>query len=185
MILLVALVLITSSVTLAAEEGGHHSPLELFWKGFNILLFLGAVYWFGRKPIAEAFNRFFESITESVDKSEEELRKAREELRKAKEELEKAKVRADESIALAEESARAEIENTRKHAEEVARRIREKARESVEIELKKAKEELALYGMLKAEEIAEGMLREAFRNPELQRRYVEKQLSKLEEERNA
>jgi len=173
------------SFSFAAGEGGHHSPLELFWKGFNILLFLGAVYWFGRKPIADAFNRFFSSITEKIDESEQELRKAKEELRKAKEELEKAKIRADESVALARESAQAEIENTRRHAEEVARRIREKARETVEIELKKAKEELALYGMVKAEELAKGMLEEAFKNPEIQKRYVEKQLEILEARKNA
>jgi len=165
-------------------EGGHHSPLELFWKGFNILLFLGVVYWFGRKPIAEAFNNFWKSLTKGVDESEEELRKAREELNKAKEELEKAKVRADESIALARESAQTEIENTRKHAEEVAQRIKERAKETIEVELKKAKEELALYGMVKAEEIAKEMLREAFQNPEVQKKYIEKQLKALEE-RNA
>lgn len=167
-----------ATFSFAATEGGHHSPLELFWKGFNILLFLGAVYWFGRKPIADAFNRFFSSITERIDESEEELRKA-------KEELEKAKIRADESVALARESAQAEIENTRRHAEEVARRIKEKARETVEIELKKAKEELALYGMVKAEELAKGMLAEAFRDPEVQKRYVNKQLEILEEKGNA
>ena len=170
--------LVGATFSFAATEGGHHSPLELFWKGFNILLFLGAVYWFGRKPIADAFNRFFSSITEKIDESEEELRKA-------KEELEKAKIRADESVALARESAQAEIENTRRHAEEVARRIKEKARETVEIELKKAKEELALYGMVKAEELAKGMLAEAFRDPEVQKRYVNKQLEILEEKGNA
>ncbi len=173
------------TMVFAAEEGAHHSPLELFWKGFNILLFLGVVYWFGRKPVSEAFNNFWRSLTLPIDKSEEELRAAKQELQKAKEELEKAKVRADNSIALAKESAQAEIENSKKHAEEVAQRIREKARETVEVELKKAKEELALYGMLKAQEIAKEMLREAFSNPEVQKKYVERQLKVLEERKNA
>ncbi|WP_457601517.1 ATP synthase F0 subunit B [Hydrogenivirga sp.] len=177
----------TSVAALASggEGGGHHSPLELFWKGFNILLFLGIVYWFGRKPIAEAFNGFWKSLTKGVDESEQELEKAREELEKAREELEKAKVRADESIALARESAQTEVENTKKHAEEVAQRVKEKARETVEIELKKAKEELAMFGMAKAEEVAKGMLEEAFKDPEVQRRYIEAQLKVLEDKRNA
>lgn len=180
------LFLVSTSVFAAGGEGGaHHSPLELLWKGFNILLFLGAVYWFGRNYIAEAFNNFWKSLTKSVDDSERELRAAKEELQRAKEELEKAKVRADESIALARESAQTEIENAKKHAEEVAQRIREKARETVEIELKKAKEELALYGMAKAEEIAKGMLEEAFRDPEVQRKYIETQLKVLEDKGNA
>jgi len=180
------LLILIGTVAFAAEEGGtHHDPLELLWKGFNILLFLGIVYWFGRKPIGEAFNNFWKSLTQEVDSSEEELKKAREELSKAKEELEKAKVRADESIALARESAQTEIENTKKHAQEIAQRIKEKARETVEIELKKAKEELALYGMAKAEEIAKSMLEEAFSKPEVQKKYIEAQLKVLEEKKNA
>ncbi len=177
--------LITLTLAFAAEEGGHHSPLELFWKGFNILLFLGIVYWFGRGPVGEAFNNFWKSLTQSVDESEQELIKAKEELQKAREELEKAKVRADESIALAKESAQAEIEEARKHAQEVAERVKEKARETVEIELKKAKEELALYGMKKAEEIAVSMLEDTFKNPEVQKKYIDRQLRILEEKGNA
>jgi len=180
------MVLVSTSVFAAGGEGGaHHSPLELFWKGFNILLFLGAVYWFGKNYIAEAFNNFWKSLTSSVDESERELMAAKEELQKAREELEKAKVRADESIALARESAQSEIENAKKHAEEVAKRIKDKARETIEIELKKAKEELALYGMTKAEEIAKGMLEEAFKNPEVQKKYIEAQLKVLEDKGNA
>ncbi len=179
------LLLLSSALALAAEEGGHHSPLELFWKGFNILLFLGIVYWFGRGPVGEAFNNFWRSLTQSVDESEEELKRAREELQKAREELEKAKVRADESIALAKESAQAELEEARRHAQEVAQRVKEKARETVEIELKKAKEELALYGMRKAEEIAVSMLEEAFKDPKVQKSYIERQLKVLEERGNA
>lgn len=180
------LLVLTSAVAFAAEEGGaHHDPLELVWKGVNILIFLGIVYWFGRKPIGEAFNNFWRSLTQEVESSEGELNKAKEELARAKEELEKAKVRADESIALARESAQTEIENTKKHAEEVAQRIKDKARETVEIELKKAKEELALYGMAKAEEIAKSMLEEAFSKPEVQKRYIEAQLRVLEERKNA
>ncbi len=173
------------TLAFAAEEGGHHSPLELIWKGFNILLFLGIVYWFGRGPIGEAFNNFWKSLTQSVDESEKELQRAKEELQKAREELEKAKVRADESIALAKESAQAEIEEARRHAQEVAERVKEKARETVEVELKKAKEELALYGMQKAEEIAVSMLEDAFKNPDVQRKYIEKQLKVLQEKGNA
>lgn len=184
--ILIGIALISGVVFAAGGEGGaHHSPLELFWKGFNILLFLGIVYWFGRKPVSEAFNNFWKSLTKGVDDSEAELQAAKEELKRAKEELERAKVRADESIALAKESAQAEIENTKKHAQEVAQRVKDKARETVEIELKKAKEELALYGMLKAEELAKEMLEEAFKDPSVQKRYIEAQLKALEEKKNA
>ncbi len=179
------LYLLLSTAPLYAGAGESHGPLELFWKGFNILLFLGIVYWIGKKPIGEAFNNFFKSLTEKIENSEKELEKAKAELQKAKEELEKAKVRADESVALAQESAKAEIEKAKQHAEEIALRIKEKAKETLEIELKKAKQELALYGMLKAEEVAREMLKDTFKNAEMQRRYIEKQLKTLEEKKNA
>ena len=175
------LIVILFGISFAAEGGAHHSPLELFWKGFNILLFLGIVYWLARKPISEAFNNFWKSLYKSIEDSENELKKAQEELENAKEELEKAKVRADESLALARESAQVEVENAKKHAEEVAQRIRERARETIEVELKKAKEELALYGMRKAQEVAKEVLVDAFRDTETNIKYIKKQLKELEE----
>ncbi len=174
------LVLIPVLAIGAEAGGGHHSPLELVWKGLNVVLFLAVAYWFGRRPVAEAFNNFWRSLTDRIDSSEQDLQKAKEELRRAKEELEKAKVRADESVALARESAQMEIEKAKKHAEEVASRIKEKAEETINIETKKAKEELALFGMRKAEEIAKDILSERFKDPEVQRRYIEVQLRRLE-----
>ncbi len=173
--------LLIPALALAGEGSGGHSPLEIFWKGFNIVLFLGIVYWLGRKPVGEAFNRFWRSLSEDVEKSEQELMLAKSDLRKAQEELEKAKVRADESIALARESAQAEVERARQHAYEVASRVKEKARETVDIELKRAKEELTRFGMEKAEEIALQMLREAFSDKDLQKKYIKSQIRTLEE----
>ncbi|NPB06656.1 MAG: hypothetical protein GXO03_03510 [Aquificae bacterium] len=174
-------VLLLPSLVLAGEAGHGHSPWELLWKGLNILAFLGIVYYFGRKPIAEAFNKFYASLVESLTRSEQELIKAREELIKAKEELEKAKVKAQEAIALAQETAKTERENILKHAQEVSERIKEKAKESIQIELNRAKKELALYGIQKAEEIAREMLEKEFKKPEVQKRYIEAQLKRLEE----
>lgn len=164
-------------------EGGHidHSFGVLLWKGLNILAFLGIVYYFGRKPISEAFNKFYTSIIQSLTNSEREFLMAKEELLKAKEELEEAKRKAEESIALAKETAETEKKNILKHAEEVAQRIKEKAKESIEIELNRAKKELALYGIQKAEEIATEILKKEFSKKEVQKKYIEAQLKVLEE----
>jgi len=172
------------SVAFAGEGSHGHSPWELLWKGLNILAFLGIVYYFGRKPIAEAFNRFYDSLVESLTRSEKEFITAKEELIKAKEELEKAKVKAKEAVELAKETAKTERENILKHAQEVAQRIREKAKENIEIELNRAKKELTLYGIQKAEEIAKELLAKEFKKAEVQKKYIEAQL-KLLEEKNA
>lgn len=158
---------------------GHHT-LELVWKGINILAFLGIVYWFGRKPISEAFQKFFTSLTERLVSSEQELSSAKEELEKAKLSLEDAKRRYEEQIRLAHETAQYIKEEENKKAQEMVQRIKEKAKEVIDIELKKAKEELVRYGYEKATQIAVQTLREKFQDPQVQKAYIEKSLRKLE-----
>ncbi|WP_029551343.1 ATP synthase F0 subunit B [Thermocrinis jamiesonii] len=158
---------------------GHHT-LELVWKGLNILLFLAIVYYFGRKPVGEAFRSFFLKLTENLEESEKELRRAKEALEKAKFEYEDAKRRHAEQIKLAEQTAQQIKEEEIKKIDEVVRRIKEKARESIELETKKAKEELLKYGIQKAKELAIKRLMEDFQNPDVQRRYVEKTIKKME-----
>ncbi|GBC89254.1 ATP synthase subunit b [bacterium HR13] len=161
-------------------EGGHHLT-ELLWKGFNVLLFLGIVYYFGRKPVSEAFNSFYKNLTEKLNASEEELRLSHEELLRAKESYEDAQRRYREQIALAQETAQYTKEEEIKKAEQMAERIREKAKEAVQIETKRAKEELLRFGMEKARQMATDMLKKAFEDPEVQKRYIEKSLKSVEE----
>jgi len=174
------LILLFSSVSFAyaGEEGGH--ALELFWKGFNIALFLVIVYFFSRKPVSEAFNSFWKSLTEKLEESSREVEKARRELEKAKRELEEANYKKEESIRLAKESAEEEVKRARREAEEIARRLSDRTREAISIELKKAKEELALFGMKEAEKLAEDTLREIFKDKNVQKKYIESKLKAIQ-----
>lgn len=161
-------------------EGGHHT-IELLWKGINVLLFLGIVYWFGRKPVSEAFNNLYKSLTEKLSASEEELRLSKEELAKAKESYEDAQRRYKEQIKLAQQTAEYMKEEETKKAQQMADRIREKAKSAIEIETKKAKEELIRFGMEKAKQMAEDTLKKAFEDPKVQRNYIDKALKSMEE----
>ncbi|MFN3870134.1 MAG: hypothetical protein ACK4MW_01425 [Aquificaceae bacterium] len=158
---------------------GHHA-LELAWKGLNVLAFLGIVYYFGRKPIQEAFKRFFVGLTEKLIEAEGELKSAKEELQRAKESLQDAQRRYQEQLKLAHQTAQAIKEEEEKKAHEVAERIREKTKEVIEIELKKAKEELYRYGAERAHVLAVEILKERFSDEKLQNAYIEKALKKLE-----
>ncbi|MCS6958257.1 MAG: hypothetical protein RMK75_07375 [Aquificaceae bacterium] len=160
---------------------GHHG-VELLWKGLNILAFLGIVYYFGRKPISEAFRRYFQGLTEKLLSSESELKEAQEELKRAKENLQDAQRRYEKQLRLSQETARTIREEEEKKAQEVAKRVREKAKEVIEIELKKAKEELLRYGAERARNLAVQMLKEGFKEEKVQRSYIEKQLKRLEAE---
>lgn len=158
---------------------GHHI-LELIWKGLNILAFLGVVYYFGKKPVLQAFERYFQGLTERLLSSEKELKEAQEELQRAKQSLQDAKRRYEEQLKLAQETAKSIKEEEENKAREVAKRIREKAKEVVDIELKKAKEELLKYGAERAQILAIQMLKESFKEEKVQKTYIEKQLRKLE-----
>ncbi|WP_448588379.1 ATP synthase F0 subunit B [Thermocrinis sp.] len=163
---------------MAMAEGNH--TLELIWKGLNILVFLGIVYYFGRKPIGEAFKSFFLRLTEKLEDSDRELRQAKETLERAKQEYEDAKRRHREQIRLAEQTAEQMKEEEIKKVDEVVERIKDKARESIELETKRAKEELVRYGMEKAKELAVKKLMEDFEDPQLQEGYIRKTLRKME-----
>lgn len=161
---------------------GHHT-IELLWKGVNIVAFLAIVYHFGKKPISEAFGRFFHGLTEKLLTSEKELEKAQNELRRARESLQDAQRRYKEQLEISQRTAEGIKADEQKKAHEVAERIREKATEAIEIELKKAKEELVRYGAERAHALAVKILSERFSNERIQKAYVEKSLEKLEAER--
>ncbi len=161
---------------------GHHT-LELIWKGLNILAFLGIVYHFGKKPISEAFNRYFHGLTEKLIGSEKEFSEAQEELERAKESLQDAKRRYEEQLKISQHTAQTIKEEEQKRAQEVASRIKEKTKEVIEIELKKAKEELLHYGAEKAYSLAVESLKEKFKDEKTQTAYIEKSLKNLEAKR--
>lgn len=158
---------------------GHHA-IELLWKGLNVVAFLALVYYFGKRPIGEAFRRYFESLTEELTRSERDLAQAQEEFRRAKESLEDAQRRYEEQLKLAEETAQYIREEEEKKAQQIASRIRERAKEAVQIELKKAKEELLRYGAEKAYHLAVELLKEKFSDERTSSAYIEKSLRKLE-----
>jgi len=175
------ILLMSFGLSYGAEDSTNHA-LELFWKGFNIALFLAIVFFFSRKPVSEAFNSFWKSLTAKLEESSKEVEEARRDLEKAKKELEETKRKKEESIKLAEISAKEEIEKARLESEEIARRLKEKTKEAIDIELKRAKEELALYGIKKATEIAENTLKEMFGNKDVQKKYIEKSIKVLQGE---
>lgn len=158
---------------------GHHA-IELLWKGLNVVAFLALVYYFGKRPVGEAFSRYFQSLTEELTRSEKDLQQAQEEFRKAKESLEDAQRRYEEQLKLASQTAQYIREEEEKKAQQISSRIRERAREAIQIELKKAKEELLRYGAEKAYSLAVDLLKERFSDERISSAYIEKSLRKLE-----
>jgi len=178
-------ILISAGVAAAAEHaGGHggtelHSPGVLLWKGINIAIVVGALVYFFKEPFKKWVEDYKNQIVKNITEAEEEHRKAKEELERARKSLEEAKERYEESLKVAEETAQRERETIITQAQEVAQRIKEKAQKVIEIETNKAKEELRKFAAKKAIELSEGMLKEAFSDPEVQKRFTERMLSEL------
>lgn len=178
-------ILISAGVAAAAEHaGGHggtelHSPGVLLWKGINIAIVVGALVYFFKEPFKKWVEDYKNQIVKNITEAEEEHRKAKEELERARKSLEEAKERYEESLKVAEETAQRERETIVAQAQEVAQRIKEKAQKVIEIETNKAKEELRKFAAKKAIELSEGMLKEAFSDPEVQKRFTERMLSEL------
>ncbi len=160
-----------------SEEKRH--VLELLWKGFNIILFLGLVWFFSRNYLKEAFNNFYDSLLRDLKGSEEEELKARRELEEAKRQLQEAKEKYKESVRFAQEFKEMELRRAKEEAEEVAKRLEERTKEVVKVELRRAKEELRRFGLELALEEAKRKLKEEFSKEEVQRKFVERKLESL------
>ncbi len=63
----------------------------------------------------------------------------------------------------------------------MAQRIQTKAKEAIEIEIKKAKQELYNYALTKARELAAQELQRSFQDENLQKAYIERSIRTLEE----
>jgi len=176
---------ITAGVSLAAEHGGGHGELEspavLIWKGINIAIVVGALIYFFKDSFIQFVENYKNEIIRTFKEAEEKHAEALRELQEAKRSLEEAKVKYEEGIKSAFEIAQKEKEQIVKQAEEIAERIKQSAEKTIEVELNKAKEELRRYAAQKAIELSEKMLKDAFKDKELQKKFAERMLSELSE----
>ena len=75
-------------------------------------------------------------------------------------------------------SLKEESEKNLREAEEIANRIKKQAEETVEVEIKKAQNELRKYAVHKAIEISEKLVKESV-NPDIEREMIKKTLKSL------
>ena len=145
-------------------------------KVVNLLLFVGLMIYFLRRPIKEAFRARQESIRNELMRAEEEraaatakLEEVEGRLARLNEEVEAIKAQAQKEAA--EERARVE-----RAAEEEIRKIREQARREIESAGKVARAELRAFTAEQSVRLAEEMIRRDIRpedDAHLAREYVE------------
>lgn len=145
-------------------------------KVVNLLLFVGVMYYFLRRPIKEAFRARQESIRAELMRAEEErdaavakLKEVEGRIARLDEEVEA--IRANAQREAAEERARVE-----RATEDEMRKIREQARREIESAAKAARAELRAYAAEQSVMLAEEMIRRDIRPEDeahLVREYVE------------
>ncbi len=145
-------------------------------KLFNLLLFVGALVYFARRPVIAAFRGRQESIRHELLRAEEEraaaeARLAEVEGRLARLDAEVEAIRANAQREAVEERSRVELAT-----EAEIRKIREQARREIESAAKAARAELRTFTAEQSVKLAEDMIRRDIRpedDAHLAREYVE------------
>ena len=150
--------------------------LPTFARIFNLLLFVGLLYFLLRRTLSEAFRARQEGIRNDLMRAEEERNAAVAKLeevegRLARLDAEVEAIRAQAQREAAEERARIE-----RATEEEIRKIREQARREIESAAKAARAELRVFAAEQSVKFAEELIRRDIRpedDAHLVREYVE------------
>jgi F-type H+-transporting ATPase subunit b len=130
---------------------------------FNLLLFIGLLYYFLRRPLGDAFRGSQEGIRRDLLKAEEERNAAVAKLEEVEGRLKNLDSEVAAIRAQAQKEAAEERERIERATEEEIRKIREQARREIESASKAARAELRAYTAEQSVKLAEEMIRRDIR----------------------
>jgi F-type H+-transporting ATPase subunit b len=159
--LVVLLALSLPGVALASSEAGEGAGLgRLFWEITNLVLLLGVLIYFARKPIRGYFGQRRGQIHESLEGSARLLAEAEGRMNEWQAKLERLDAETVEIAANARRQAERERERILADARAAAERIRKDGQSAVEQEVRRARAALREEASDLAIELAERMLRQ-------------------------
>jgi F-type H+-transporting ATPase subunit b len=139
------LVVLVSGVALAAggeAKSDDEILKETIFQGINLLLLLGVLFWFGRKPISEYFTIRREGIQSELSEASDLLSQAEQRNAELQRRLVDLSSEIEEIREQAGRRAEAEAERILSDARAHAARIRSDARAAIDQELRRAQKEL-------------------------------------------
>lgn len=170
------LIFMTLALFVGGEAGGEYLPLIA--KVFNLLLFVGLLFYILRRPVAQAFRDRREGIRRDLMQAQEERNAALAKLG----EVEARLARLDEEVevirAQAQKEAAEERARIERATEEEIRKVREQAQREIESAAKAARAELRAYAAEQSVRLAEEMIRRDIR-PEDDARLVGEYVEEL------
>jgi F-type H+-transporting ATPase subunit b len=160
-IFLMTILLFAVEVYASEGAGASEGPnwKDFFWRSFNFVILAGFFYWL----LADKIKDFFSGRKKDIKAALEEAVAAREEAEKKFKEydakLDKAAEEIKEMAALLEAQGLAEKNKIIAEAQKTATKMKEDAQKRMELEVKKAQNELRAETVRLSMEIAEGMLK--------------------------
>ena len=145
---------------LAAEEGASASPLDFVWKVVNLLILIGIIYWFARKPISSALRNSAENARNQLEESRRMEEKSMAQMKQMQEKLTGLEKETKAMVDKAKEEASAEKERIIEEGKKEIERLREQARFSIEQEYRKAEYRLRQWLAAESVKLAEEKLKQ-------------------------
>ncbi len=148
------------SAASASGGGGHGETQGWLWPivNFSILAFI--LYFFGRKPVKEYFQKRTEMIEKSLKEASEARELAQKTLLEVQSRLNNTDSEIEEILQAARKSGEKEKEAVIAEGEKLKEKIIEQAKANIDFELQKAKEQIKSDAALLALELAEKEIRE-------------------------
>ncbi|MEE3122420.1 MAG: ATP synthase F0 subunit B [SAR324 cluster bacterium] len=145
---------------LAAEEGASASPLDFVWKVVNLLILIGIIYWFARKPVSSALRNSAENARNQLEESRRMEEKSMAQMKQMREKLTGLEKETKAMVEKAKQEASAEKERIIEEGKKEIERMREQARFSIEQEYRKAEYRLRQWLAAESVKLAEEKLKQ-------------------------
>ncbi|MGB8507445.1 MAG: ATP synthase F0 subunit B [Pyrinomonadaceae bacterium] len=170
--------LIQNIILFAFEGEGWQAylPVETLAKIINLVVFVGLMYFFLRRPISAAFNARREGIRKDLLRAQEERNVAVSKLEEVEGRLQRLDAEVEAVRAQAQREADAELQRIARSTEDDIRKLREQSQREIESAVKIARAELRAYAAEQSVKMAEEMIRRDIRpedDARLVREYVE------------
>lgn len=151
------------NVLIAAAEGGRFWFLNIpgleAWKIFNLLLFVGIILYFVRRPISDALKTRREGIRRDLMRAQEERDAALAKLEEVETRLARLDAEVETLRAQAQREAQEERLRIERATEDEIRKLGEQARREIEGASKVARMELRQFAAAESVKLAEEMIR--------------------------
>ncbi len=177
--LLPALAILLVGAPAQAAGGEGAGAMTLFWQALNLLIIVGVIAYFARKPIAEYLEQRRQGIQHDLENSARLLSEAETKLADWNARAERLDAELGEIGAISRRLAEEEREEILAAAEATAARIRSDATAAVDQELRRARATLAAEAAELAVDLAAKLVAEKV-TPDDQARLFDEFLSRIE-----